>query len=124
MALFGRKNKNTDNSGDNNVPVDLQQYYSSGGSGVMRWILRIVLLLVIFALLVWGGIWLFRTLTNNDEPAKTPAQGNTSQQAQADAKRLRPKQMLRKHRLPPTPKRLRMKLPLRQKKPRTRQLPR
>lgn len=88
MALFGRK-KTTDASGDNNVPVDLQQYYSSGGSGVLRWILRVVLLLVIFALLVWGGIWLFRTLTKSDEPAKNPAQGNTSQQtqAQADAKK-------------------------------------
>jgi cytoskeletal protein RodZ len=82
MALFRRKTTTTDTSDGNSVPVDLQQYYSSGGSGVMKWIVRIVLFLLILAALVWGGIWLFNKLTNKTPEVNNPTSATSQQEAQ------------------------------------------
>lgn len=74
MKLFGRnKSENSD------VPADLQQYYDNGGTSIGKWILRVVLFLLILGLLIWGGIWLFNTLTGgNGDDGNSSA--NTNQQ--------------------------------------------
>lgn len=101
MALFRRNQTTTTDTADNSVPVDLQQYYSSGSSGIFKWILRIVLFLAVLALLVWAGIWLFNKLTKDDAPVNNPtavtsqtetqkkqaAADQKTSQAQADAKK-------------------------------------
>lgn len=86
MVLFGR------NKSDNNeVPEDLQQYYSTGGSGVMKWVIRGIAGVVVLALLIWGGVALAHKLSHKTTP--TTAQSNSSQQtkaqqqAQADEKK-------------------------------------
>lgn len=78
MALFGRKKSN-----DSAVPEDLQQYYSSGNSGIGKWILRVILFVLVLALLVWAGIWLFNKLTgSNDEAVSNPT--TATQQLEED----------------------------------------
>lgn len=84
MALFGKK-KTT----DSDVPADLQQYYNNDKSGPLKWILRILALLIVLALLIWGAIWLVHKLTSKDENPKKPttssqqaANGDTNNKAQ------------------------------------------
>lgn len=81
MALFGRKKSN-----DSAVPEDLQQYYSSGNSGMGKWILRIVLFVLVLALLIWAGIWLFNKLTGSDDPAVSNPTSATQQLEEDKAK--------------------------------------
>lgn len=71
MKLFGRKN--TENS---DVPADLQQYYSTGGPSIGKWILRIAAFVAILAILVGSGVWLFNKLSG-DKAAAPTAQTNT-----------------------------------------------
>ncbi|MDB5182077.1 MAG: hypothetical protein JWP13_840 [Candidatus Saccharibacteria bacterium] len=78
MKLFGRKN-----SDQNAVPADLQQYYSSGGSNAGKWILRVGLFVVVLAILVGGGIWLFNKLSDKNS---TTATQSTSSQQEAERK--------------------------------------
>lgn len=80
MALFGRKNTN------NEVPEDLQQYYNTGGTGIFKWMLRIVAGVIVLALLVWGGIWAAHKISNGDQTDKPQtAQNNNSDDAQKKA---------------------------------------
>ncbi|HEX8182955.1 MAG TPA: hypothetical protein VF575_05145 [Candidatus Saccharimonadales bacterium] len=75
MKLFNRKN-NTAAA----IPEDLQPYYSNKQSGIKRWtgpILRILLLLAVLALLIFGVSWLVRQFTK-DDPKN--AAGQTSSQ--------------------------------------------
>lgn len=74
MALF-RRNK----SQNSDVPADLQQYYSTGGSGVSTWLKRVALFVVVLAVLVGAGVWLFNALSNR---SNQPASGQTAQQQQ------------------------------------------
>jgi cytoskeletal protein RodZ len=73
MKLFGRKSQNTD------VPADLQQYYNTGPS-MGKWVARIGLFVVVLAVLVGAGVWLFNTLSNgtSDEPSQQAS--NSKQQ--------------------------------------------
>lgn len=81
MALFGRKK-----SENSDVPADLQQYYSSDKPSIMTWIIRGVIFLVVLALLVWFGFWLFNKLAGSDEGSRTGSNTNTNQQQQEESK--------------------------------------
>jgi FtsZ-interacting cell division protein ZipA len=70
------------------IPEDLRPYYSGQTSGFRRWlgpIMRIILLLVLLALLVWAGVSLVNYFAKRNDGAtdknNTPA---TSQQAQRE----------------------------------------
>jgi cytoskeletal protein RodZ len=76
MKLFGR-NK----SENNEVPEDLQQYYSTGGSGLVKWIVRILVGLIVLALLIWGGTWLVHKMTDKTKTPQTTQ--SSSQQSEA-----------------------------------------
>jgi cytoskeletal protein RodZ len=79
MKLFGKEfGKSKQNS---DVPADLQQYYNTGGSGVGKLILRIVAFVLIMALIIWGGIWLFDKLTGGND--SETASNNTNQQEES-----------------------------------------
>lgn len=74
MALFGKKK-----SADSDVPADLQQYYSSGNGGTGRLIMRIGAFVAILALLVLGSVWLFNSITGDDEAAQQPTTAQNGQ---------------------------------------------
>jgi FtsZ-interacting cell division protein ZipA len=77
MALFRR------NTGNNDVPEDLQQYYStSDGGGILKWVIRVVGGLIVLALLIWGGIWIGHKLSSKD-----PATATTNSKQQAEQKK-------------------------------------
>lgn len=86
MALFGRKKSN-----DSAVPEDLQQYYSTGRPSIGRWILRGLLFVVVLALLVWAGIWLFNRLTGGGDEAVSNPTTATQQLEEDKAKAARDK---------------------------------
>lgn len=78
MKLFKRSN-----SASQAIPEDLQPYYASQNSGMAKWlgpVLRGLLLIVVLALLIWAGIWLFHKLTKSGT-AKTSS-NQTSQSTQ------------------------------------------
>ncbi len=76
---FKRSNKSTTTSA---IPEDLQQYYSGQSTGPRRWFgfaVRILALLIIVVLIVWGGVWIVHKFSGrNDDSTKQTA---TSQQA-------------------------------------------
>ncbi len=82
MALFGRKK-----SENSDVPVDLQQYYSSGNGGLVKWIIRIIVFVIILGLLIWAGIWVIQRFTGSDNASSnTNSNNSTSQQQNEDDK--------------------------------------
>jgi cytoskeletal protein RodZ len=93
MSLFHR-NK-TDTAA---IPEDLQPYYSSQGTGLRRWvgpILRALVLLIVLALLVWGGIVLVHKLTKSSgkkSTAQTTSQTSGKSTAKAASKSTTTKQ--------------------------------
>ena len=71
MALFKRRNKDTDS-----LPKEVQEYYQTEKrerTGV-AWLLALATLLVTFliaAALFFGGRWLYHTIFNHDENKDT-----------------------------------------------------
>jgi cytoskeletal protein RodZ len=77
MSLFNRQNST--------VPPELQPYYdgNNSGRGVVAWVVRLVLLVIIIGLLVVGGIWLAH---RGDDTTKTPAKKATTSQTKSPSK--------------------------------------
>jgi cytoskeletal protein RodZ len=72
MKLFNRQNKQS------SVPPELQPYYEASPSSAKRgwvfWALRILALVIIVALIVWGALWGWHRLnthTGTTPPAKS-----------------------------------------------------
>jgi cytoskeletal protein RodZ len=76
MALLRR------NASENTIPEDLKPYYEGRNSAWRRWVgpvLRGLLLLVLIALIVWGGIWGIGKLVHRGSSNDGSTASNSSQ---------------------------------------------
>ncbi len=81
------RNKNTSGA---RVPAEVEEYYQSTrrerrGVAWLLGIATLLLTLAIAAALFFGGRWLYRTLTNNDEPASESTSQDANQSPEQSA---------------------------------------
>jgi len=77
MKLFKRQSKQSD------VPPELQPYYDTAPTSTARgwlfWTLRIVILVVIVALIIWGALWGWHRLNTHTSHTTPPSKSQVNQ---------------------------------------------